>query len=167
MILISPFTISFQLTTDRIVIRINEQTHFACNHNTHSLNIQKYEYSWIRFSIYDKNVEFRRKILSACWWNKVNKLLRATNCLFTQYHVVMSRDDAICISASGNYIRDREIQILRNARETLFYYLLINIVDIRNINKCIRNIILRFLFLLQILLVSWYSSDTKLYTAYL
>lgn len=106
---ISPFiTIPFQLTTDGIVIRIDERTHFACTHNIHSLNIQKY--SWT--SLY-KNLEFHRKTLPACRWIEQ---------IASRYELSLrnriSRDRVTwrrhMHSASGNCTWDREIQIRRN-----------------------------------------------------
>lgn len=157
---ISPFiTIPFQLTTDGIVIRIDEQTHFTCTHNIHSLNIQKY--SWT--SLY-KNLEFHRKTLPACRWIEQIASRYELSLYAIEYHVIVSRDDAICIARAEIVHETAKFKY----GETLFYYLLINIVDTRDINKCIRNVIPWFLFFatnsLRFLI---FNSDTKLYTTYL
>lgn len=78
-----------------------------------------------------------------------------TNCFALPSLYAASRDRVTwrrhMHSASGNYTR--ETAQFKHG-ETSFHYLSINIVDR---NKCIRNTIPSFYFLLQILFVSWYS----------
>lgn len=74
----------------------------------------------------------------------------------------MSRDDAICIARAEIVHETAKFKY----GETLFYYLLINIVDTRDINKCIRNSMVS-LFATNSLRFLIFNSDTKLYTTYL
>lgn len=109
---ISPFTtISFQLTADKIVIRIDERTHFARSHTTTRWTFRNTNI--LEVSIRDKNIEISQNFFRTPA-NRTNCFALRT--LFTQYHVIVSRDDAICIARAEIIHETAKFNVLRNVK---------------------------------------------------